>query len=102
MDDKQSDEKAHVQLLIPEGAVCSSLLALRGTHPRHMGTQVVMIDAPRGNHRQEDVNEALECIDAEVTGMRFEVPGECGSLLGSSPLLISHSQETANSRPHQA
>ena len=83
MDDEQSDEKAHVQLLIPEGAVCSSLLALRGTHPRHMGTQVVMIDAPRGNHRQEDIDEPLERVDAEVTGVRFEVPGECGSLLDS-------------------
>ena len=67
-----------------------------------MGTQVVMIDASRGNHRQKDVNEPLERVDAEVTGMRFEVPGECGSLLGSSPLLISHSQDTAISRPHQA
>ncbi|WP_230290433.1 hypothetical protein, partial [Deinococcus sp. 14RED07] len=36
-----------------------------------------------GNHRQEDVNQALECVDAEVTGVRFEVPGECGSLLDS-------------------
>ena len=83
MDDEQSDEKAHVQLLIPEGAVCSSLLALRGTHPRHMGTQVVMIDASHGNHRQKDVNQALEGIDSEVTGVRFEVPGEYGSLLSS-------------------
>ncbi|CAM2974610.1 hypothetical protein DERA104750_09790 [Deinococcus radiodurans] len=48
-----------------------------------MGTQVVMIDAPRGNHRQEDIDEPLERVDAEVTGVRFEVPGEYGSLLSS-------------------
>ena len=102
MDDEQSDEKAHVQLLIPESAVCPPFFSLWGTDTGHMGTQVVMIDAPRGNHRQKDVNQALKGVDAEVTGMRFEVPGEYGSLLSSSPLLISHSQETANSRPHQA
>ena len=83
MDDEQSDEKAHVQLLIPEGAVCSSLLALWATHPRHVGAQVVMIDASCGNHRQEDIDQALKGVDAEVTGVRFEVPGECGSLLDS-------------------
>ena len=83
MDDKQSDEKAHVQLLIPEGPVCSSFLRLRRADPGHVGTQVVMIDARSVNHRQEDVNQALERVDAEVTGVRFEVPGECGSLLDS-------------------
>jgi len=35
------------------------------------------------NHRQEDIDEPLERVDAEVTGVRFEVPGECGSLLDS-------------------
>ena len=83
MDDEQSDEKAHVQLLIPESAVCPPFFSLWGTDTGHMGTQVVMIDAPRGNHRQEDIDEPLERVDAEVTGMRFEVPGECGSLLDS-------------------
>ena len=82
-DDEQGDEKAHVQLLIPEGPVCSSLLALRGTHPRHMGTQIVMIDASRGNHCQKDVNQALKGVDTEMTGVRFEVSCQCGSLLGS-------------------
>ena len=48
-----------------------------------MGTQVVMIDASRGNHRQKDVNEPLERVDAEVTGVRFEVLCEYGSLLSS-------------------
>ncbi|WP_345447729.1 hypothetical protein [Deinococcus caeni] len=83
MDDEQSDEKAHVQLLIPEGAVCPSFLGLWRADPGHVGTQIVMIDAPRGDHRQEDIDEPLERVDAEVTGVRFEVPGECGSLLGS-------------------
>ncbi len=83
VNDEQGDEKAHVQLLITEGPVCSSLLALRSTHAGHMGTQIVMIDASRGNHRQKDVNQALNGVDAEVTGVRFEVLGEYGSLLGS-------------------
>ena len=38
---------------------------------------------PRGNHRQEDVNQALKGVDAEMPGVRFEVPGEYGSLLSS-------------------
>lgn len=102
MDDEQGDEKAHVQLLIPEGPVCSSLLALRGTHPRHMGTQIVMIDASRGNHRQKDVNEPLERVNAEMTGVRFEVLGEYGSLL-SSGFCGLHTFRTPQSvRPHQA
>ena len=33
--------------------------------------------------RGKDVNQALKGVDAEVTGVRFEVPGECGSLLDS-------------------
>ncbi|WP_240738540.1 hypothetical protein [Deinococcus fonticola] len=100
MDDEQSDEKA--RLLIPEGSICPSFLRLRGTDAGQVGTQVVMIDASGDNHRQKHVDQALECVDSEVTGVRFEVPGECGSLLSSAPLLISHSQKTANSRPHQA
>ena len=83
MDDKQSDEKAHVQLLIPEGAVCPPFLSGWRADTVHVGTQFVMIDASRGNHRQKDVNQALECVDAEVTGVRFEVSCQCGSLLGS-------------------
>ncbi|WP_345441268.1 hypothetical protein, partial [Deinococcus caeni] len=51
--------------------------------PWHMGTQIVMIDTSRGNHRQKDVNEPLERVDAEMTGVRFEVLREYGSLLSS-------------------
>ncbi len=83
MDNEQSDEKVHVQLLIPEGAVCPPFLSLGHADTRHVGTQVVMIDAPRGNHRQKDVNQALKGVNAEMTGVRFEVLGECGSLLSS-------------------
>ena len=83
MHDEQRDEKAHVQLVIPEGAVRPPFLGLWRADTGHVGTQIVMIDAPRGNHRQEDIDEPLERVDAEVTGVRFEVPGECGSLLDS-------------------
>ncbi|GGI94547.1 hypothetical protein GCM10010914_31390 [Deinococcus wulumuqiensis] len=83
MHDEQRDEKAHVQLVIPEGAVRPPFLGLWRADTGHVGTQIVMIDAPRGNHRQKDVNQALEGIDSEVTGVRFEVSCQCGSLLGS-------------------
>ena len=43
----------------------------------------MVIDAPRGNHRQKHVNQALKGVDAEMTGLRFEVPVESGRLLDS-------------------
>ncbi|WP_245532776.1 hypothetical protein [Deinococcus proteolyticus] len=83
MDDEQSDEKVHVQLLIPEGSVRPSFLGLRRADTGHVRTQVVMIDAPRGNHRQKHIDQPLKGVNAEVTRVYFEVAGQYGSLLGS-------------------
>ncbi len=83
MSDEQGHEKAYIQLVIPERAVCASFLGLRCADSRQVGTEVVMIDAPRGNHRQQHVNQALEGVSPKVACMRFEVLGQCGSLLGS-------------------
>ena len=83
MDDEQSDEKSHIQLFVPEGTVCPSFLRLWRADTGHVCTQVVMIDASGGDHRQKHIDHALEGVKSEVTGMRFEVSGKCGSLLSS-------------------
>lgn len=42
-----------------------------------------MVNAPRGHHGQENIDEALKGVDPEVASVRFEVPGKRGSLLGA-------------------
>ena len=79
---QQAKEDMQDELFIPESTFDTSLFRCWRTEPRKVTAQVVMVDALRGDHGEEDIDDTLQRVDPQIGGLGFEVAGECGRLMG--------------------
>ena len=69
------------ELFIPESTFDTSLFRCWRTEPRKVTAQVVMVDALRGDHGEEDIDDTLKRVDPQMGGLGFEVSSECARLM---------------------
>ena len=77
---QQGQEDLGGELLILHSAFHAPLLGFGGAGAWQVGTQITVIDALGYDQREDDIDDALERIDAEKRNAGFELVGEFCSL----------------------
>ncbi len=80
VDEQQGQENLQGELLIMDGAFDAPFLGFGGAGPREVRTEVSVVDTLRGDHRQDEVDDALERVHPQEGHAGFEMLGEFGSL----------------------
>ena len=63
-----------------DGAFYAPLLGFGRTGAREVGTEISVVDALCGDHREDEINDALEGVNTEGGDAGFEMGGEFGNL----------------------
>jgi hypothetical protein len=80
VDQDQGQEDLRGELLLMDGAFYAPFLGFGRTGSRGVGTEISVVDALCGDHREDEINDALEGVNTEERDAGFEMGGEFGSL----------------------